>query len=280
MNNSLPIDEFASDNFVDTKASAPTLTVLNHETRYGYFLPVSTLAKIDWINFDEKQLVEHTYRNKTKDKGILITNPRMLCVAKTDPYQFDADKSKEQKKKVIVGLYDAALKGQRNIKTERIYLVFFLDKNNNFLHNLPLKYAARGANGASFDAHRRAFRAELESCHASAAGIALRPKNDRFHSLGVFCFETAAEMVGEGSDSSWVCRVVSHEKPKPENWKNYFLGYSEYKDHIWEVLDPDNAIDICPSAVTEPYLETAYTVKGIAPQGQGAMNNDDDDFPY
>ncbi len=125
-----------------------------------------------------------------------------------------------------------------------MYLVFLLDENNNPLHTSPLKYAARGVNGATFELERRAFKGELEACHALTNSVAAKPKNDLFHCLGVFCFSTKAELVGEKQNKSWCCRVVSHEKPTVENWTSYFIGYTHLKDYTWAALEPGQKIDI------------------------------------
>lgn len=247
-------DEFAQDSYIDKNVQLPAVIVLNHEVRCGYFIPVGTMAKIGWVSFDESQLIEHTFKSRNTEQGVLITSPRILCVPKTDLYQFDAAASKEAKSKVVVGLYNPELKGNPNIKTERLYLVFFLDNDNNFLHTLPLKYAARGANGASFEAHRRAFKSELEACHAIANGIPARPKNDMFHSLGVFSFETKAELVGDDTNNAWACRVVSHQKPSLENWRSYFVGFEDRKDYIWDSLEPQQALGL-PQLALSPSLE-------------------------
>lgn len=248
-------DEFAKDSFIDRNVQLPTVIVLNHEVRCGYFIPVSTMAKIGWINFDESQLIEHTFKSRNTEEGVLITSPRMLVVPKSDLYQFDRKASVEAKSKVVVGLYNPDLRGDPNIKTERLYLIFFLDSNNKLLHSLPLKYAARGANGASFEAHRRAFKGELEACHAIANKIPARAKNDLFHSLGVFAFETKAELVGTDTDNAWACRVVNHEKPTHDNWKDYFVGFGEEKDYVWQSLEPT----VAPSLPESPQLAIAGT---------------------
>lgn len=237
-------DEFTSPEYTDKNASWPTVIVLNDKQNCGYFLPVLTMAKCGWLNFDESQLIEHTFRSGATEQGILIKNPRMLCCPKTELYQYDAKASDEQQTRVIVGLYNASLKDDPNVKTERLYLVFFLDENNNPLHASPLKYAGRGVNGATFEAERRAFKLELETCHAIANRVPAKPKNDLFASLGVFCFETKAELVGD-KQKHWCCRVVSHEKPTVENWRDYFLGFHpDLKSAVWEALEPGEKIDI------------------------------------
>lgn len=244
MNNELERDEFISDEYIDKNATLPTVIVLNDQLHSGYFIPVSTMAKCGWVNFDESQLIAHTFRSGEVEQGVLIANPRMLVCPKSDLYQYDVEASEKQQRRAVVGLFDAALKGDKNIRTERLYLVFFLDQDNNPLHTSPLKYAARGVNGATFEVERRAFKSQLETCHALVNQVAAKPKNDRFHALGVFCFTTQAELVGEKANKSWCCRVVSHESPTTENWRDYFVGYTDFKAHAWSALEPGQKIDV------------------------------------
>lgn len=244
-------DQFVSDEFIDKNATLPTVIVLNDQLHCGYFIPVSMMAKCGWINFDESQLISHTFRSGETEQGVLIKEPRMLVCPKTELYQYDVEVSEQQRKRAIVGLYDAALKDNKNIRTERLYLVFFLDENNNPLHSLPLKYAARGVNGATFEVERRAFKAQLETCHALTNQVAAKPKNDLFHALGVFCFTTSAELVGEKQNKSWCCRVISHETPTTENWRDYFIGYTHLKDYAWSALEPGQKIDVLSTPALE-----------------------------
>lgn len=251
MDTTIEHDIFSGDEFVDKNATLPTVIVLNEQFHCGYFIPVGTMAKCGWIDFDESQLISHTFHSGKTEQGVLIQNPRMLVCPKTDLYQYDVQASSEQQTRIVVGLYDAALKSDKNIKTERLYLVFFLDEDNELLHTLPLKYAARGVNGATFDVERRAFKAELEASHAITNQVSAKPKNDLFHSLGVFCFTTAAELVGD-KQKNWCCRVVAHEKPTTENWKNYFVGYTHLKDAAWSALEPGERIDILSTPAIAP----------------------------
>lgn len=268
MTQSIERDQFVSDEFIDKNANLPTVIVLNDQLHCGYFIPVSTMAKCGWIDFDETQLISHTFRSLETEQGILIPNPRMLVCPKTELYQFDVEVSEQQKKRAIVGLYNAAFKDDKNIKTERLYLVFFLDENNNPLHSLPLKYAARGVNGATFEVERRVFKAQLETCHALINQVPAKPKNDLFHALGVFCFTTQAELIGEKQNKSWCCRVVSHQAPTTENWKDYFVGYTHLKDYTWSALEPGQKIDV----LSMPALEgESRVVAALSPEG--TINN-------
>jgi len=267
---SIERDEFTGEVFIDRHAPLPTVIVLNDQHDHGYFIPVSTMAKGGWIDFDESQLVSHTFRSGDTEQGVLIRNPRMLACPKTELYQYDVKASSEQRMRVVVGLYNSELKDDPNIKTERLYLIFFLDQSNNPLHTSPLKYAARGVNGATFEAERRAFKAELEACHALTNLVPARPKNDVFHALGVFCFITKAELAGD-KQKSWVCRVVAHEKPTAENWKNYFVGYSHLKEYTWSALEPGHKIDISSVPALKEGSEITALPPGVEPHNLPAQ---------
>jgi hypothetical protein len=236
-------DEFCSTEYVDTNASLPPVIVLNDKTNYGYFITVNVMAKCGWIEFDESQLIGHTFHSGKSEQGVLIRNPRMLVVAKTDLYQYDVEETKKLGNKVVIGRFNLELKANPNIKAERIYAVMFLSDENKPLHTSPLKYVGKGINGTTFDIERQAFKQELEGCHAIANRIPAKTKTDKFHALGVFAFTTKAELCGS-PQKNWCCRVVAHEKPTLETWQNYFLGYSDFKTTIWETLEPDNKIDI------------------------------------
>jgi hypothetical protein len=96
-------DQFTSDEFIDKNASLPTVIVLNDKLHCGYFIPVSTMAKCGWIDFDESQLISHTFRSSETEQGVLIPNPRMLVCPKTELYQHDVEVSEQQQKRAIVG---------------------------------------------------------------------------------------------------------------------------------------------------------------------------------
>lgn len=264
-------DEFSGDMFLDKTAQPPSVIVLNDQREYGYFIPESTMVKCGWLEVEGIQLVEHTFRSGATEKGLLIKEPRMLVCPKTDLYQYDANASNEKQTKVVLGWYNAEYKNDPNVKTERVYLVFFLDENNQPLHSAPLRYAARGANGASFEQIRRTFKSELESCHARENGEAARPKNDVFHCLGVFSFSTKPELAGD-KQRAWACRVVGHESPTLENWKEYFVGYSDLKESIWGAFEPGKKFNVFRDALPD---EDSASANGSNAYGQASPEEEE-----
>lgn len=117
-------------------------------------------------------------------------------------------------------------------------------------------------NGVTFETNRRAFKSQLEACHALINQVPSRPRNELFHALGVFCFTTKAELVGDVV-KSWCCRVVSYKRPTIENWKDYFVGYTQFKDEAWSALEPGQKIDVLsPPALEEGAHEMAALLPG------------------
>lgn len=255
-------DEFCDPQYLDPDAKLPRIQALRGTTPKlcGYFVPVDQMAIAGWENFDETQLVTYTFESTgTEEKGILIPNPRMLVCSKTPVLAFDRKQSNETKSTVILGRYTQEMKENDKIGNIQYFQVFLLNQNNQPLHQIPLSYKATGANQASFSVHWQDFCRELNICHSIVNGIPAKQKNALFYSLGVFCFKTAREQVGD-KQKSFACRVVEHEKPTLENWKQYFMGFNNHiKEYVWESLEPSKPLMIPGSpeaaalpAATEP----------------------------
>lgn len=115
---------------------------------------------------------------------------------------------------------------------------------------VPLSYVAKEANHATFSAEWQKLIDEITAYHAIGNGIAARPKNSQFKSLCVFAFTVARELVGKKQKSP-ACRVISHESPTMENWREYFIGYdATLKNQAWDGLQPTMPM-IVPGETTE-----------------------------
>ncbi|MGH2415030.1 MAG: DUF5895 domain-containing protein, partial [Microcystaceae cyanobacterium] len=132
------------------------------------------------------------------------------------------------------------------------------DENNRPLHQIPFSYWAKGANQATFSLEWQKLVDEVTACHAIANGVAARGKNNLFKSLCVFAFRTARELVGK-KQRSFACRVIEHEAPNLQNWRNYFVGFdSTLKHQVWEGLQPTVPLMI-PGAAETPALPGAVS---------------------
>jgi hypothetical protein len=249
-------DEFASPEYLDLHARLPKIQALRGTTPQtcGYFVPANQMAKAGWIDFDESKLITYTFESSgEEEQGLLVPNPRMLVCPRTPCLALDKAASKEANQTAIVGIYTSEHKEDENIGNTQYFEVILLDESNLPLHQVPLSYRASGANQATFSSEWQALVDEVTVCHAITNGIAARPKNARFKALCVFAFKTARELVGK-KQKSFACRVVSHEKPTLENWRQYFVGFdSSMKSLVWENLQPTLPLTV-PGAPSPPAL--------------------------
>jgi hypothetical protein len=236
-------DEFADPRYLDQNARLPRIQALRGATPdlCGYFLSTEEMAKSGWIDFEPfaEQLVTYTFESSgQQEQGLLIKEPRMLVCPRTPLLAFDRTATTETEQLTILGTWKREYKEDENVGNCQMYEVLLLDVNNRPLHTVPLSYVAKGANHASFSVEWQKLVDAVTACHAIESGIAARPKNNQFNSLCVFAFTVARELVGKKQKSP-ACRVVSHESPTMENWKQYFVGYdATLKKQVWDGLQP------------------------------------------
>lgn len=236
-------DEFADPQFIDPDAQLPRIQPLRGTgdgKLCGYFISIEEMAKAGWLDYDENQLVDYIYESSgNTDRGIMIANPRMLVCPKSPLLAYDREKTQEEEQLQIIGTYQRSYREDPNISNIQFYEVILLDDNNQPLHQVPLSYVAKGANGASFGTLWQKFITEINVFHALKNRIAARPKDNRFKSLCVFSFKTKRELVGNNKQKSFACRVVDYDRATLENWKDYFVGFDrDLKELTWDNLQP------------------------------------------
>ncbi|MCT7970312.1 DUF5895 domain-containing protein [Laspinema sp. D1] len=248
-------DEFANPIYVDPNAKLPRIQALRgpSENLCGYFVSVDQMALAGWLDFKSDQLITYPFESSGKqEEGILIASPRMLVCPKSPVLAFDRKLTQEsQNGPVILGRYTTNMKTEVNYGNLQYFQVYLLDVNNQPLHQVPLMYRATGANQATFAIHWQEFCHELETCHAIVNQIPARPKNSAFRCLGVFSFTVRRDLAGD-KQKSFACKVIQHEIPTLQNWRNYFVGFSPIKEAVWEGLEPSSPL-LIPDA-TQPAL--------------------------
>jgi hypothetical protein len=245
-------DEFADTQYLDPHARLPKIQALRGITSQtcGYFVSQKQMAKAGWLNYEEKDLITYTFESSTEEQGLLFPNPRMLVCPRTPILAYDRKATKETEQLVIIGSWLKEYRNDENISNCQIFEVILLDKHNQPLHQVPLAYCAKGANQATFSVEWQKLVDEITSCHAITNRIAARGKDLRFKSLCVFSFQTKRELVGDKQKTS-ACRVVSHDVPTLDNWKDYFVGFNqEIKQLIWDSLQPNQPL-IVPGQETQ-----------------------------
>ncbi len=270
-------DEFCNCEYIDANAKLPRIQALRGNTPdlCGYFINIDEMAKAGWMNLEDygDKLITYTFESSgEQEQGLLFPAPRMLVCPRTPVLGYERQASQEQKQLVILGIYQQDWKEEPNISNIQYYEIFLVNEQNQPLHSIPLAYAAKGANGATFGIEWQKFITEMTNCHGLANGIAARPKDNRFKSLCVFACQTKRELVGD-KQKSFACRVVGHETPTVENWKDYFLGFDNYlKQVVWEALQP-TLPPMLPSQLTETKeVPQYYSVKLENPCSGGMKN--------
>lgn len=240
-------DEFASAEYLNPYAKLPRIQALRgtSENNCGYFIPVDQMARAGWWDFDSNQLITYTYESSgNEEQGLMIFNPRMLVCAKSPLLGFDRKATQEEEQLVILGGWKRHYKDVDNIGNCQFYEVILLNQENQPLHSVPLSYVAKGANQATFSQEWQKLIDKITVCHAITNGIAARPKDARFNSLCIFSFNVKREPVGK-KQKSFACRVVNHEAPNLDNWRNYFVGFNPtIKTQVFEGLQPTNPLII------------------------------------
>jgi hypothetical protein len=235
-------DEFADASFLDSSARLPKIQPLRgtNDKTCGYFLSTSELANSGWNDFEPiaDSLIDYNFESGNTEKGLLIPNPRMLVCVRSPLMGYDRQASQDSQQLVLLGQWSQDFKDMENVSNIQFYEIILLSKDNRPLHAIPFQYIAKGANGASFSMNWQELVQEVNTCHAIANGIPARRKIAQFNSLCVFSFQTKREQVGQ-KQKSFTCRVTGHDVPKPDNWKDFFVGYdTEVKNLVWDSLQP------------------------------------------
>ena len=239
MTNSQPVrDRFASPEYCNPDAKLPFIQSLRGENpaECGFFISLDQIGKASWLNAPET-LDSYTFSRGAIERGLLLRQPRMLVVPKSELMAARSVKAENGNSDLeLLGNY-RDFKGQAGVTNIQIFEVLLLDLDNCPLHEIPLQYIAKGATQATFAAHYQQFLLEITMCHAQANGISARPKTLEFNVLCVFEFEVVRELAGNGQ-KAYACKVASHSQPSIDNWESFFLGRNDERAcRVLQLLD-------------------------------------------
>lgn len=227
------------DAVANTRASIQALRGETDTNMFGYFITQASLDKIGY-KYDAKDLVEYTYSSGSTELGLLLKNPRMLVSQKT-PLMAVSEAEVDGKKTSSYEKYDANFHSDRaKYKPCTSYDILLVDDNNNLLHETPLKYTGKGANGASFNAELNKFYTDVVKTHAQLNRISTKPKDNKFKSLCVFVPTIKRELAGDKTKSP-ACKIVGYKLETPAKFAQMFIGVDYDKAlKVWEILEPVN----------------------------------------
>lgn len=223
-------DKWASPEYIDPYAKRPLLQALRGEQDpkvFGYFVRESILAEVGWGGFGLDEIIEYEYLSGNSERGIMIQAPRMLVNPVTPLMLFDQVESEKSKQMIFAGAYDSDKRSSDPARYKPVtgYEIVLLDEANMALHETPMLYMAKGANGASFNEVWKQLIKAVTVCHAAANGIPAKPRINKFNALCVFAPTLKRELSGQ-QQKSYALKVDGCEMPTSDNWENYFVGRS------------------------------------------------------
>jgi Family of unknown function (DUF5895) len=204
----------------------------------GYFIPLSQMEKSGWRNIDPAKLIEYTFNSGTTEVGMLLKQPRMVMTPMSQLGMFDRTASAKTESLVVVGNWNRDLKGNPDVSNFQVYLVVFLDDQNQPLHDIPLKLTAKGSHQASLAEQLQKSCTAVALAHSQAMGVPFRPRNEIYNALCVFVPVITRKLVGDTKKSP-ACYIEDFNKPTADNWTEYFLGNQEdIADAVVGMMNP------------------------------------------
>ncbi len=268
---SIMTDKYLGSQYAKTDISYPYFQALRGEvdpSHCGYFIPLSQLEKSSWhTELKAENMTTYTYNNGMAEVGLLLTSPRMIINPISPLMMFDRASSTKAETLVVLGEWNRTLSDDPNIGNYQVYLIIFLDENNQPLHDIPFRFTAKGAQQASLNAQWQLLCTAVARCQASAAKTRFYPRNNAYNMLCIFQPIIARKLVGTKT-KSLCCYIDGFVAPTMDNWRSFFVGIDEnLADFMIEIINPqvqnqlpgevnpialeNNAIDINSSTVIE-----------------------------
>lgn len=214
-------DEFDSTLFEAGRESQAYLQMLNHQdpNQSGFFITLDNMEAVGFQPNEEWSHHRETFQSGETAEGYRSLTARFLILRKSKLLMFDRDSGK------FLGVFQKARYDRNNMVLKTRYLVYLLSKNKQLLHHSPLLFTAKGSFNGSFGEVVRKFQSEMSKAYGMDTG-ARKPRGDRFMALSTLAVRVQPELKGD-KKKSWACSVESYGIPTAENWKSYFVGYTE-----------------------------------------------------
>lgn len=263
-------DEFSSEDYKsDRGPSYPYLKVLNSAKVHGILIPYDQAQIAGWKDLNIYPMYEQFLRSSGEtDAGMHVENPRMLVIRVGE--QLRLDRSRKVCGKWIKG------DKERGFKPAQKALVFFLDRDNQPLHEVPFGWTIKGYMQYSFIDSLERYRRDFETAWAQARGEVKTAKNQKFHSMVVFDWMSGSELKGSNQESNYACTVRGYTIPTVENYKSLFVGYdAEVKAAVLEAFDDSEGWGNYKTSEPDPEPEptSEYALDPVPPpNGEGIMS--------
>jgi hypothetical protein len=205
------------------------------------FLKDTKLA--GWLNPEYGVPYKHVYKGGDTEEGIIFEDFRCNVINKS-PRLIEVTLKGEEagigKRGQVLGVfdqpggYDLRSNFPKEYTTLRtLYLLYFLDQQNNFLHKMPYSLSVHGGAAYHFGSSLDNFYSLLESAYSNSnygngQYLTLSPEA---RSLGVFHAYLTKQQVGEGNTIADVASVGDFKRPTPETIDEFFN--SKFADQIF-----------------------------------------------
>ncbi len=234
-------DKYLTPDYAATEISFGYVQALRGEAdpnHCGYFVPLSQMEKSGWRNIDQSKLIVYGYNSGKTEVGMLLKQPRMVMTPISQLGMFDRIASAKTENLVVVGNWNRDLKGNPDIGSFQIYLVVFLDEQNQLLHDIPLKLTAKGAHQGSLSEQWQKSCNAVALAHSKATNVPFRPRNEIYNALCVFVPTIVRKLVGDTKKSP-ACYIEGFVQPTVDRWQDFFLGSQEnIADAVVGMMNP------------------------------------------
>ena len=118
-----------------------------------------------------------------------------------------------------------------------LYMIFFVNQDNNPLHEVPLQLTAKECFHFEFDQQLCKFRCAITKAYNETA----TSMKNCCYSMCVFVPTFKSMMRGEGSKQKKACITTEYKKPTKDNWLSLCVGRrDDLANKFWSDIDDDD----------------------------------------
>jgi hypothetical protein len=235
----------SQENVITTKT--PSVKAINNGGA-GLWISNENAEICKWKKDSLNQYINtRPYNIKTNEgdiPGYTIRNPRMLILQRSLLLKVVTKTGK------ILRAWIAKESKEGNMYAcVKKYMVLFVDKNNNPIHEIPLQLTAKGCFQLEFDKQYCEFRKAITLAYN---GNSSKSMSNTWYSMCVFVptFESMARGIGKA------CITTGFEKPTKENWLSFSVGRrNDLANKFWSNIQ-DNDPTTYKQYVYTLYCET------------------------
>lgn len=221
----------------------PYGVVVNSENA-GLFIPEKNLSKAGW--FSKPELVEKNLPGGV-ETGLFLTDARMIVLGFVDPYlkYKDTEIVPVELRNTMIDWYDgyAGEIDKKMMDAVSEHLIMFLDENNNFLHEVPIRIRFKNVALWSLKEALDRYYSEAELTFARLMNLKPSSKDNKWRALCVIQIQFKGVKEGKTKESSFCCKVFDYLRPDAHNFPKLFMGTRVKMNAVMEKYDSSIGFD-------------------------------------